>query len=225
MKWVFAGLILVNMGFWMWASWYAEPGNVSQAPEARLQFNAESIQLLTEPEVVLKTRRSRTAPTKVLTDITPPKQCFVLGRFSRETLMQRARSDLASMGLAAVLRTDKESSVTYQVYLPPFEDAKQARDMRKRLTRLGYKDHALMTEKGMEHAISLGVFAVKANANQRMNQLRRHGIKPKRKTLTRVRRYYWLDVKSENDLLDILQGHAWGETEVALQAQQCPAAK
>lgn len=221
MKWLFAALILANLGFWMWASWFAHPGVSDLAPESRPQINAKAMRLLTESQVQLQSRRSRRAPTKVLTDIAPPKRCFVLGRYTQEALMQRSRTQLAELGLATVLRKEVDPYQIYRVYLGPQKTEKAALNLRKRLTRLGYKDHAVIREPALRYAVSMGVFAVKDNANVRIAKLRGHGLKPKMQTLQRQHNYYWLDIKSEEDLVSRLKDHAWGEDTIVVREQDC----
>ena len=227
MKWFFAGLILINLGFWMWASWYAEPARSRYAPRPRPEVNAQKIRLVTEQGVVLKPRPADRQPARALTDVAPPKRCFVIGSFATQDGARQARSTLASQGLGAVIQEQLAPTTVYRVYIPPLSSVRDAEAMRRKLSRLGFDDHAVIKEPGLENAVSLGVFSVKANADAQLGKLGKKGITARSQTLSRPITRHALMVKSEQDLAAILERQAWGSPDVAIREAECetPAAR
>lgn len=225
MKWVVATLVLLNLTLWMWASWHEPPASGPRGPVPRSEVAAGTLRLLSEPGVSVRARSPRKRPpVKALKDVAPPKRCFTLGPFTARKPWEKTRTRLTNRGLPAAAREEEETKITYRVYIPPLKSREAAAVMRKKLTRLGFRDHAILDEPGLRNAVSVGVFAVKANAMRRQRQLKKKKIKTRRQTLRRSRSLYWLDVKSENDLIEQLAGRKWGDPEAVLKQVDCPSA-
>jgi hypothetical protein len=190
MRLLFGLLLVANLGLLMWGSWYKEPLVSYDFPDPRPDVAADKLKRLSEPGTQLRTRSTRRPPGP---DAGAAAQCYRLGPFTGRQPVQAATGRLESWGLRVEQVTEFESlGAAYQVYLPPLESRAAAEAKRRELTRLGFKDHALMEEAGMENAISLGLFSVEANARQRQRQLRAKGIDAAVQPVPKLRHVYWL---------------------------------
>lgn len=88
----------------------------------------------------------------------------------------------------------------------------------------------MISEEGMENAISLGLFAVEANARQRQRQLKAKGIAAAVQPVPNLRHVYWLAfLESERDerIGDVplarFAEEPWGDG-VSLRRAACPPA-
>lgn len=190
MRWVFAALVLANLGLWMWASWYKEPARPAlSAP--RPDVNADKLKLLTEPGVRLKPRASR-PEVETLAPATP-NACYRIGPFTRSEHAAQAGERLAALGVSFESRAEVDVVITsWRVYLPPLPSRAAAEAKRRELSGLGFRDHAVIEEPGLENAVSLGVFTVEANAHNHMKRLAAKGIHAKLQPLNRSRTVQWL---------------------------------
>lgn len=210
MKWLFSGLLLANMGMWMWGNWYVTGPTAPAALQARQEIAPEK--MLTLEELGQKNLAKRTSPVasqQTLTDVTPPRTCYRIGPFAREREIGPVRKWLADYVVSAV-PVEKEKEVTsYRVYIKPLPSAAAANKMRKQLSQAGFKDHALMREPSMKNAISLGVFSVKKNALQLIRKLKKKGFKASRQSLVRYQSQYFIDIKAENNVQPMLAKKKW----------------
>lgn len=188
---LFFGLLLVaNLALFMWGSWYKEPLVSYDFPKPRADVAPEKLKRLSEPGAQLRMRTSgrTTVPRPGAAEI-----CYRLGPFAAIDLARAAVGRLESWGLHIEQVTEFESlGRVYQVYLPPLANREAAEAKRRELRRLGFRDHALIQEEGMENAISLGRFTVERNARQRQRQLAAKGVDASIQPVPNLRHVYWL---------------------------------
>lgn len=224
MRWLFAALVLVNLGLLMWASWYKEEWRAPSAP-SRPEVNREQLKLLAEPGVRLEPRATRSGAAQALVPASPAA-CYRLGPFAQREQAARAEARLGELRLAFVQREEtRETPKGYRVYLPPFPTREAAEARRAELTRLGFRDHAVIQEEGMQNAVSLGVFAVEANARSHLEKLAAKGIRAELQPILQRRSVYWVELHGEvvHAVLDTLRRESWG-AEAGLHETPCPAA-
>ncbi|BAU49922.1 hypothetical protein SVA_3380 [Sulfurifustis variabilis] len=188
---LFFGLLLVaNLGLYMWGSWYKEPLVSYDFPRPRADVSPEKLKRLSEPGTALRAR-SQSRPAVAAS--APAGPCYRLGPFTSLQEARGAGTRIESWGLHVEQVTEFESrGRAYQVYLPPLASREAADAKRRQLTRLGFKDHALIQEEGMENAVSVGLFTVEANARQRQRQLRAKGLDASIQPVPSLRHVYWL---------------------------------
>lgn len=224
LKWVFAALVLANLGLWMWASWYRE-APVEETRAARAPVAPEKMRLFNEPGVKLIPRKAPPpANAKLTTGVAPA--CFHIGPFPDSGLVARAETRLNELQLTYSRRSEETRLITgYQVYLPPLSSQKAAERKRQELTRLGFKDHALMQEEGMQNAISLGLFSVEANAASRVRELAAKKVEARIQPFQQTRMRFWLDVavKVPSETADKIRQIDWAAKDVQVQEITCPA--
>ncbi len=224
LKWVFAALVLANLGLWMWASWYKD-APVEETRAARAPVAPEKMRLFKEPGVKLVPRKTPPPANAELTASVAPA-CFHIGPFPDVDLVARAETRLNELPLTYSRRAEETRSVTgYQVYLPPLPSRKAAERKRQELTRLGFKDHALIQEGDMQNAISLGLFTVEANAASRVRELAAKKIQARIQPFQQTRTRFWLDVavKVPAQTADRIRQIDWAAKDVQVREITCPA--
>jgi hypothetical protein len=223
LKWVFAALVLANLGLWMWASWYRQMP-VEETRTARTPVAPEKMRLFNEPGVKPVPRKTPPPANAELTASVAPA-CFHIGPFPDVDLVARAETRLNELPLTYSRRAEETRSVTgYLVYLPPLPSQKAAERKRQELTRLGFKDHALIQEEGMQNAISLGLFAVEANAASRVRELAAKKVEARIQPFQQTRTRFWLDVavRAPAQTTDRIRQIDWAAKDVQAREITCP---
>ncbi len=224
LKWVFGALVLANLGLWMWASWYREPA-VGENRAARAPIAPEKMRLLSEPGVKLQARK---APPPADAALAPgaPQVCFHVGPFADADAAAKGESKLNDLHLGFVRQTEQTKNVGgYRVYLPPLASKEEAERKRRLLTRIGFKDHALIQEGASRYIISLGLFNVEANARSRVHELAAKGITARIEPIVQTHTRYWLNVNVPlpPDTAAQVKQVDWGTQDVQAQETACPA--
>jgi hypothetical protein len=193
LKWLFGALLLANLGLWMWASWYRE----APAPEdrgARAPIAPQKLRRLAEPGVKLVPRKVP-PPLNAELASSAPQICFRVGPFPDADAAAGAESKLGALQLASVRRAEEIKLISgYRVSLPAFSSKAAAERERRRLTQLGIKDHALIQDGATRYLVSLGLFAVEANAQGRVHELAAKGVTARIEPMEQTRTRYWLDI-------------------------------
>lgn len=219
-KWLFALLILANIGLVLWVTGFRPDG--AAVPEGpRPALHAEKLRLLNEPA---PSRNARPATAKTEAG----GACYRIGPFTEAAPADRAGAQLREMSLAYERRTEEQRVITgYRVYLPPLASRALAEKKRRDLNRLGFKDHSLMQEEGLQNAISLGTFSVEANARKRLRTLAAKKIGAQMQTLQQTRTLYWLylsPVESPDATPPRLRETDWGSPGAGVEVVSCSAA-
>lgn len=208
MRWLFALLLLANVGVWMWGQWY-QGGVAKVAPRA--QVNADNIRLLSEPGAVPVNREARSAA------------CYTLGAFIDEASTPGAAARLDALARTYHVRTVEERQASaYQVFLPPLRTATAAERKRRELARLGLRDLYVMQDGAKKNGISLGVFSTAKAAEEYQRKLSELGVAAQRHTLYKTQARTWLDLgRLDAALAQRLRQASWPEG-VSIRALPCP---
>jgi len=222
MRWIFAGLVLVNLGLLMWASWYRDEPGTGLPP--RPVYHPELMVPLTTPGVALKSRRGeqKAAP---LVATKPLQRCITIGPLSPKAADQ-ARAGLVAEHLSAVQRNeDYQVESSYWVYVGPFTDRKQAEQRKRELEKQGVRDLLVMQSADGNVAISLGLFSQAENAHQRIGELAKKGVEARQEVRHRTATRSWLDLRlpePADATLRRLRERDWGGEGVEVQDSLCP---
>lgn len=221
MHWVFAALVLANVGLLMWASWYRiDPG--SMIPP-RPVFHPELMVPLSAPGVALKSRRhdKNGAP---LVATKPKMRCVVIGPFATDA-HESAASGLTTERLEHARRTEERKvESSHWVYLGPFKNRKLAEARKRELEQLGVRDLLIMPDTQGEIAISLGLFAQPDNARNRVQELTQKGVETKQEIRYRNETLIWFDLRlpePADEPLARLRARGWGDG-VEIRDSACP---
>lgn len=189
MRWAVGLLLILNIGLYMWGSWYEIPRS-SIGPESRPPVNADKLRPLSGR---LPGPRG-SAVQGGLTDGT--RRCAVLGPFDTAAQVEAVAEILTQQGFTGPRQRQlQERAASYRVYLPSLGSRQAAERRRTQLTKLGFKDHYIIDERDRENAISLGVFASQQNAAAHARQLSEKGVKAKLETVYGLQTTHWLDLE------------------------------
>lgn len=218
-KIIFALLVLANVGLALWATGF-RPG--ADAPEGpRPALHPEKMRLVDESGAQLSVRNAGPAAAGT----TEAGDCYRIGPFTDTAQADKAGAFLKEIPLAYERRTDEQQLVAgYRVYLPPLATRAAAEQQRRELTRLGFKDHSLMQEEGLNNAISLGLFAVEINARKHLQALAAKQVEARIQPVSQTRTHHWLylgTVESLAGVLPRLRAADWGGSEVQAEATPC----
>jgi hypothetical protein len=151
--------------------------------------------------------------------------CYRLGPFASSEAADQAISRLTELKVASERQQEERRTVTgYRVSLSPFPSRQAAEDKRRELTRLGFKDHAVIGEEGQPFALSLGVYSIEVNAQRHLARLEAKGVKATLQPLYQVRVVYWLEARSAGDAVEPLKKLDWGSPDIGLVDETCPQA-
>ncbi len=219
MKQIVAVLVLLNIGLFMWGSWYKD--SAAPEPAVALPPIAEDKMLqLTEKGAKPLARRQSDRPARRLQAV--QHVCYAVGPFSSTRSAAAGGTQLKKRGLVYRVRTKEIESKIYRVYLPPLASRAEALAMQRRLRKLGFKDNAILRERAMNNAISIGVYSVRANADRIIRKLKKRGIRSRMQTIDRVITRNWLDIDSAEVAVETLQSIRWGK---GIAVEQVPCAQ
>lgn len=223
MKGLFAFLLLLNIGMFMWGSWY-KPPPPGAVHEARAPVNVDKMRLLSESVITPQVPSPAGKPSSEdLAMLRTARVCFALGPFSTLVSTGAAAETLKNLDIDHERRVNITKRIaSYRVFLPPLRSRRDAEDKRRQLTRLGFRDHYIIEEPGMENAISLGVFSVKQNAWALARRLADEGISAKQETVYHTETVYWWDLTLAQKKLPDLRRVDWKSPKVQLQVRPCP---
>lgn len=222
MRWVFAALVLANIGLLMWATWYREGGGELRPP--RPVFHPEQMVPLNAPGVALRARKNdRTAPPLAAVKARP--RCVSIGPFTAVELADKATAYLASEKFDATRRNEERRlEVSYWIHLAPFANRKAAEQRLQELERSGIRDVLIMPDADGNPAISLGLFAHADNARNRLQELAQKGVQAKQEIRYRTENLLWLDLRlpePADAMLERLRAADWSAPGVEVRDAPC----
>ncbi len=208
-RWIFALLVLLNLGLLIWGVFYIEVER-AETPELPPEIAPEKMRLLKKEAVRSKTRAARIVDADlkpVVSTVSTPSgaagslDCYAIGPLTEVSQVQRIEQGLG--GRSFHRREEAAHVVTgYRVYLPSFATREEAERKRRELTKLGFKDHALLQEEGFQNALSLGLFSVEENAQARIQSLAEKGILAQMQKLDQTRVLYWIEFARAETAVD-----------------------
>lgn len=221
MKFFFSALVLINIGYFMWQSWYVETPGMLYGQPSGPDIVPEQMRMVSEIKGELK-RRNRTSSTRTaLKNVIPEGQCYRIGPFPREKQVMDVRRWVAHRAVTAVPKKVTHERNTYRVIVLSLSSPTAIANVRKKLTNMGFHDHASVTESADKNIVSAGVFAIKVNAEKRIKALKVKGITGKIQTLSGTQSHYWLDVNSKTDLSSLLSSQKWSVPQAKANAVEC----
>jgi hypothetical protein len=169
-------LALINVGVFAYATLVHTESR--DAHVIGQQINPEKIRLLTPREVaqLAVVKRAEPAPPPP----PPPKilACMEWGSFA-PTDVARVEEALAPLALGAKLRQRiVEESAGFWVFIPPLSNRRSVNQKAGELKRLGVEEYFIVQEDvKYRFAISLGIFKSEEAAKNRLEQLRKKGVR------------------------------------------------
>lgn len=212
MRALFLLLLLMNLGFFAWFRWYAQPVGMDGMPAAPLK--AEPLKLINEltpaERKAIANAAPALAPVPAAATGAPPVSapglatvpsavaalaCATYGPFTGGAVAQAA-DRLRQLGLTSEQHSiPGKAKLGYWVYLPPFSSRKEADAAAAMLRKRGVTDIYVVTDEANRNAISLGVFSQREGAVERVKQMKKIGFKPALAERFRDEPRYWLDAR------------------------------
>lgn len=222
MRWVFATLVLANIGLLMWATWYREGAGEIMPPRAI--FHPEQMVPLTAPGVALRTRKNE-RPEPSLVAAKPRPRCVSIGPFASAELSDKAVLRLTDEKQVATRRSEERKlESSYWVHLAPFTSRKQAEQRLKEIERLGIREVLIMPDAAGNPAISLGLFAHAENAQKRLQELAEKGVPAQQEIRYRTETLAWFDLRlpePADAVVERLRAVDWGAPGVEVRDAAC----
>jgi len=222
MRWMFAVLLLANIGVLMWASWYRDVPGESAQP--RPVFHPELMVPLNSPGLALRARKNehREQPLVVAK---PRSRCVSLGPFTGD-LADKAAVILAGDKIESTRREEeRRSESSYWVHLAPFATRKEAESRKQELEHLGIRDLLIMQDAQGAIAISLGLYTKMENAQHRMQELAQLGITARQEVRYRTETLTWFDLRlpePADEAIQALRSRDWGFPGIEVRDAVCP---
>lgn len=223
-RWVFAALVLANIGLLMWASWYREtPGGIA----ARPVFHPEQMVPITTPGVTLRAKRNERSEAP-LAATKPRPRCVSVGPFLSADTVEAVAVSLANEKHELARRTEtRQVESSYWVHLSPFATRPEAEKRVKELERLGIRELLIMPDAQGDIAISLGLFSHADNAQGRLQELSEKGVTARQEIRYRNETRTWFDLRlpePANKAVAQLRARQWGAADIEVLDAPCPAA-
>lgn len=193
MRWLFAALVLVNVGLLMWATWYRDGAGEVTPP--RPVFHPEQMLPLSSPGVTLRARKTEKLEMP-LAAAKPRPRCVSIGPFLSSASADSAATRLTNEKLDATRRDEeRKSENSYWIHLTPFANRKQAERRVKELEQLGIREMLIMQDTNGQVAISLGLFTHADNAQKRLQELAQKGVTAQQEIRYRTETLTWFDLR------------------------------
>lgn len=131
------------------------------------------------------------------------RQCFTLGPFKDENIMQQVRAVLAESVVDVEVRKREENEIhRYWVYLPSQPSHAGAIQLGEELAGRNVTDYYVVRSGDKKNGISLGHYKEKLYADRRIAQLRKLDFEPRLEVIYRNYSIYWLDYESKPGVPD-----------------------
>lgn len=213
MKWAVGILLILNIGVYMWGSWY-KPAPPNVPTDMRVAINASKMRPLRPAAPATQTAGQ--------SDQTGPL-CVSIGPFSTAAQAARASTILRQLGVVKLRQELLGSTVpSYRVYVPSLPSRAAAERQRTELAGLGIKDHYILEEPGKENAVSLGLFSIEENAAALLRRLARKGVNARQETLYNTRDTFWVVAELNARQAQRLQQQEWPSRGAQVLSHACP---
>ena len=196
MKAILYILILANLGFFAWSTFFSD-----KSPKlGRVARSAPNLTVPTESSlgvdslVGTQSENPAETPPPVVADTKVSKKCWSLGPFTAAPEAEAAIATLSKRGLTPSQRQAKQDVwVGYWVHLPAYPNFEQAEAFGLSLREKGVRDIYVEPNGELANTISLGVFKQRERAYARIEQLSNKGIDAKLGNRYRPGTVFWLD--------------------------------
>lgn len=176
MKWLFAALVLVNLGIFGYLR-LSQPVSVDSHQR---EFHPEQVKLLPPGPAPTAKPAATPAAAERPTQSADAGQCQIWEHIPAAEL-SRARQLLATLKLGEPKGEPEVSEQKrYWVYLPPFKSLADAQKRTDELKTLGLadKDFFIVNDAGANrNAVSLGVYSTEEAARQRLEAMQDKGVR------------------------------------------------
>ncbi|WP_455201907.1 SPOR domain-containing protein [Kaarinaea lacus] len=242
MKILFMFFALLNAGFFIWqADVFSLRAPSGASSQIRTDPNVPQLTLLRdvskdklkEKEKKPKAKekpKPKTQVAKADSKLAGSKKsgkpiCYALGPFDGLPQAKNIATKLQDLGAFTNERsTTTESPMGFWVYLKSSKSWKDAKEKVIELEKQGIKDMFIVGRGAMKNAVSLGLYKNKEGAQDRINQLKKLGEKPKIQTQYKQLDQYWIDIDVEagqDQVINTIEKIAQSLTVLELNNRKC----
>ena len=222
MRWLFAVLVLANIGLLMWATWYRD--GAGEATPPRPIFHPEQMVPLTTPGVALRARKNERVEAP-LAAAKPRPRCVSIGPFTSTQTADPAAARLTGEKLSGARRSEeRKSESSYWIHLAPFANRKAAEQRLRELEQLGIREVLVMQDANGKPAVSLGLFTQANNAQSRLQELAQRGVAAQQEVRFRTESLTWFDLRlpePADAVLEQLRAIDWGAPGIEVRDAPC----
>ncbi len=224
MKVFFTLLLLTNIVFavFQWLVPYEQ-----LMPQARTTALAEQLKLLDEPYTSSEQQLEPQDDTPAIADkrnaeISAPL-CYTLGPFKKQKMAQQTASIYKQQNIPITTRSSIEKGyLGMMVYIDGHSSRAQAIKTSEALKEKGVHDLIIVNDENKTNVISLGVYALKKNADRLKSRIEAMGYEVKTEARYRNQTIYWLDYsQEENENLSLLVEQLRSEYGISRISRQC----
>lgn len=194
MRILFLVLILANLAFAAWHAWFSGP----DFPTQPIRSAAPAIELIANA-VPESPDDGTLDAAEGAAGTAPLETCISVGAFPNRIDVQDAVAALAASGFEADQRTAQgDVWLGYWVYLDGIETQAQAAAIVEQLAVEGISEAYVIADASSGNIVSLGVFSVRARAQQRYADVEELGLAPVIADRSQPGEVIWLDVTAIN---------------------------
>lgn len=194
MKVILYILVLANLGFFGWASFYAEQpqhiGRLAAAGPGLTLASEVDTNELDAPQTGSNDIQQSREPYETLVR----NRCWSLGPFAEVEEAETAIAALNNRGLTPIQReAEQDIWVGYWVHLPAFPNYQEAEAVGLDLRAQGVNDIYVEPNGELANTVSLGVFKEKDRAHRRIQELIQKGVDAQLGNRYRPGKVHWID--------------------------------
>jgi hypothetical protein len=199
MRNAFLVLVLANLGFAAWHSWFA----AGDGPTRPLEKGGNIRLIGEETRVASPVSETSTAPAndgEPVTAASDAVRCVSIGPMPNRLVVDEAASALARAGFAPTQRTAQGNVwLGHWVYIDAIASQAEANAIVRTLADAGIGEAYVIADGANGNIVSLGVFSVRQRAEQRLSDARALGYPAVVADRSQPGIVYWLDVRASGD--------------------------
>ena len=197
MRNLFLLLVLANLGFAAWHSWYTSAPSLER-PVVR---NSPSISLLVDGEVVPPPFTNPIDPVANAESADQQLICMSIGPLANRLLVENAVDTLEAAAFDVEQRIAQgEVWLGYWVYIDAIDTQDAANDIVRQLNEADIDEAYVIADGNNGNLVSLGVFSVQERAQQRLEDARALGFEVTVTDRSQPGDVFWLDVTAADGL-------------------------
>ncbi len=242
MKILFMFFALLNAGFFVWqADVFSLRSPATKSAHLKIDPNVPELTLLKDVSKDKLKETKNAAATKTKPKPKPKTQvakanasstkkggkpiCYALGPFDGLPQAKNISTKLQDLGAFTSERSKTtEAPMGFWVYLKSAKSWKDAKEKVIELEQQGVKDMFIVGRGNMKNAVSLGLYKNKEGAQDRIDQLKKLGEKPKIQTQYKQLDQYWIDIDVEagqDQVINTIEKIAQSLTVLELNDRKC----
>lgn len=209
MKIFFSLLLIANIAFGL-TQWLLPYEQLRLKTDVKKIPIAEQLQLLNESknstplaevEAInkVKTNADEALTSLIIEDTSDNRLCFTTGPFKDKSKALEVSGRYSSNSIKSRLKSSLEKEyLGMMVYIAGHKNRDEAINTAEKLASQGIREHYIINEPGKSNLLSLGVFALKENAERRSNQVKKLNYPVQTEARYRKRTIYWLYHQQSN---------------------------